>query len=142
MDETRTELEEKYRQAIYVVIAKTGEIRFQIGENSAQTDALLTACNAERFAFITADNPRSQVLSAADNELRRHALINLLNAEKLYFLEGYGADKDEKWGREASVMILNIPEEKAREIARKFEQNAIVCGKKNEKIKLIWCSDK
>lgn len=141
MNETHRKLEEKYRRAVYAVITETDEIRFRVGELSLNLDALLAVYNAVNFAFITAYNPRSKVLSAAQNELRHAELEKLLIAESFRFLTGYGTDKDEKWGREMSLLIMNISKEKAREIARKFEQNAIVCGEKNQETKLVWCSD-
>lgn len=139
MNETRAELEEQYRQAIYVVIAGTGEIRFHVGECSPKIDALLAAHNAETFAFITAHNPRSKMLTHSENEARQSSLRKTLRAENRDFLEGYGTDEREIWERENSFFIFDIAQENAVEIGRKYEQNAIVWGAKSEKTELVWC---
>lgn len=139
MNETRAELEKQYRQAVYVIIAGTSEMHFHVGKFSPEIDALLADYNAETFAFITAHNPRSKVLTHAENQVRQSALREILRAENLHFLEGYGADERELWERENSFLVFDIARERAVEIGRKYEQNAIVWGAKMEKIELVWC---
>lgn len=139
MDKHRAEFEKAYREAIYTVVADGKEIIFRIGEVSEAINRLLDEACAAKFALVTAFNPRSEVLPDDENETRQVRLKELLRAENLYFLEGYGANERELWEREPSLFIFGISEERAVEIGREFEQNAIVYGEKNEKIKLVWC---
>lgn len=132
-------LEKVYKDAVYRVLRKGKEISFKIGEDSAETDAILNAENAETFAFITAYNPHSKQLLPEENKRRQKELIKVLCAKKLKFLKGYGTNEDESWQREESVFVLNISEEEAVNISRRFEQNAIVFGKKNNCARLVWC---
>lgn len=139
MDGNRQELTQIYEDAIYVVFDNEREIRFRVGENSAEINALLEKENAERFAFLTAHNPHSKGLTAADNDLRQSRLKQILQVENYRFLEGYGTNESESWDREASLFVLDIAEEAVINLARNFEQNAILCGAKNEKCRLVWC---
>lgn len=131
--------EEIYKEAVYVVKWKDEEICFKIGKHSKKTDEILTQNNAGTFAFLTAYNPLSQKVSNEENERRQAELIKLLQAENYQFLKGYGTNEDESWEREKSLFILKITEDEAVKIARKFEQNAIVFGERNESAKLVWC---
>lgn len=141
MKNKRAELEKEYRKSIYVVFADEIEIIFRIGENSHAVNRLLNEHNARNFAFITAENPRSEILTDAENKARQAELRKTLCAEKLEFLEGYGADEKGNWKREKSFFIFDVSPIKAAEIGKKFEQNAIVCGAKDEKTELVWCAE-
>lgn len=139
MKQSRTELEKIYRRAIYVVPAGDSEIRFRIGEKCEESDALLQKRNAETFAFITAYNPRSEILSSEENESRHLEFVKLLSALRFHFLEGYGTSANEAWQREKSLFIFDISEEKATRLGEKFEQNAIVFGEKGNAPRLVRC---
>lgn len=139
MDRRRAEFEQAYREAIYAVVADGKEIIFRIGEISEAINMLLNEACAAKFAFITAYNPRSKVLPDKENEARQDELKRIFRAEKFSFLEGYGASERKLRQREQSLFVFDISEEKAVEIGRKFEQNAIVYGEKNERNRLVWC---
>lgn len=137
MSEKRAEIENIYTRAIYVVSAKDSEIRFRINEKSKKIDALLQENDAETFAFMTAENPRSEILPEAENAARQQQLAKELRAGNFRFLEGYGAGDD--WRREKSLFVFDISEKRATELGEKFWQNAIVCGAKNGAPRLVWC---
>lgn len=138
MSDNRQSLTQIYTSAVYAVFDGKREIRFCVGENSAEINGLLEKHEAEKFAFLTAHNPRSKVLSHEENDLRQLQLKRILEAGNLSFLEGYGTNESESWGREDSLFILDVSEETALELAAQFEQHAILYATKNEKCRLVW----
>lgn len=77
-------------------------------------------------AFLTACNPFSRALDAAQNEARQAALLDELRRRGLRFLEGEGEHPANGWPAEASVLVLGLDLEAARALGRQKEQNAIV----------------
>lgn len=128
---------EIYENAVYAV-EYGGEIRFAPGQPNGDLDRLLRETRAATFAFITACNPFSKKLSAEENTRRQKALINDITQGNYRFFFGYGADPSEKWIREESLFILNINKRDAREIARKYEQNAFLFGRLGRAVELVW----
>lgn len=138
MVENKLKYEEIYRKAIYVVIWLGREITFRIGETNSEINQILSDLNSESFAFITAHNPFSKQLNESENQIRQKQLIKLLQYERLEYLLGFSTNKEKTW-KEESLFIFDIIEEKALEIGKRFEQNAILFGEKNNETKLIWC---
>ncbi len=139
MVENKLKYEELYRQAIYVVVWQRREIIFRIGENNSEINDLLKQEEARSFAFITAHNPFSKQLSNIENITRQEQLIKLLQNERLDYLIGFSTNEEKTWEQEESLFIFDITKEKALEIGKLFEQNAILFGETEKEIKLIWC---
>ena len=80
-------------------------------------------------AFLTACNPLSQLLSAAENQRRMKALRAELAQRSLTFDEGLGEHPTNGWPAEASVLVYGLALQAARSLATRWQQNAIVwCG--------------
>ena len=63
-----------YEQAVFRVFDEGRPIRFRIGATSPRLDRLLERHAARRWAHITAWNPASNQLPAAENERRQETL--------------------------------------------------------------------
>jgi hypothetical protein len=127
---TRSELETVYLNTDYVVHEPAGRITIRIGE--------VAAVAAAHWAFITACNPRSQPLSAAENAARTEALVQCLRDAGYRFLPGEGIGRAGAWPPEPSVLILDITEAAAVALAARFEQAAIVIGALGQPAQLRW----
>ena len=89
------------------------------------------------WAFLTAWNPQSKVLSNDEN-LRRNLELTEDLSDYDYIL-GFG--KGEGWPAEESFFIPNIDFEKAMNLAQKYDQNAFVYGAHESLPQLILCKD-
>jgi len=80
---------------------------------------------------VSAENPRSQEVSDADNIARNQALDELLREMKLPFLYGFGEAPDGSYSESTTLVGLRDDANIARHrdalivIARQFEQNAV-----------------
>lgn len=95
----------------------------RIGDENDDAKILLASFAVDSAAFITAWNPRSNVLSEDENDARQAELLGEIEARRLNYLVGYGERKD--W-LEFSYLVLGINRDSARELAEQFEQNAFV----------------
>jgi hypothetical protein len=118
------ELINAYKNTDYIVYNPSLVIK--IGVKNQALDSLLKALNATTWAYITAFNPYSKLLSEASNR-RRHEILKT-KIENYRFYEGEGVGEDKKWKPEISLLILGISLEEAMEVGNCFEQNAIVVG--------------
>lgn len=92
----------------------------------------------ERWAFMTAWNPRSVRLPAHENQRRNRLLARELAAGNWAFLPGAGSGPDETWLPEESYWVLTIPMAAAVSLGRQFGQNAIVGWEKDGLVELWW----
>lgn len=74
--------------------------------------------------LLTAFNPRGEDLPAEENERRLAELADYLRAELLAAVRSLGASEDRSW-MEPGFALLDVGEESAVAIARRFEQAAI-----------------
>ncbi len=77
-------------------------------------------------AFVTACNPFSTLLDAADNAARHAKLRQLLKQRRFVILEGIGKHPTGDWPGEPGFLILGISLEVARTLANQLKQNAII----------------
>jgi hypothetical protein len=73
---------------------------------------------------ITACNPRSQVLSEAENQVRNRELRQLLEARGVRIFEAEGRSVDGSW-REASFAVVGLKASEIEALAMHFDQNAV-----------------
>lgn len=85
--------------------------------------------NIEAF-IVTAHNPYSQLLSAAENQRRGNALLEQVRAEPYSFLPTAAVDAAndtaKKWPDESGVLIFGATIPAAIQLAAEFQQYAIV----------------
>lgn len=82
-------------------------------------------------AFLTAWNPYSEVLSAADNEGAQRFLLKAIDDLKLRVIPGIGLDPSGEWKGEPSCLVLGMTYVVARDTGNRFKQNAIVWAGSN-----------
>jgi hypothetical protein len=125
------QLDAAYRATDYWVDDPRGRFAIRVGEPAAQIDA-------ESWAFITACNPGSKPLTAAENAARMRQLERVVCDLGLSFLRGEGVGRDGKWPPEPSLLILDIDKISATILGQHFGQAAIVFGRRCEPAHLIW----
>lgn len=118
------ELLSAYLRTEYMITHADVPIVLRIGHDSPALTALLAQHELTSAAFITACNPRSKKLSAADNAARQAELRTALDAGGWTILPGEGRDPRGEWEPEASFVVLGIEQERATALAEQFEQNA------------------
>ena len=74
--------------------------------------------------LLTAWNPRGEDLQRAENDDRQKLLLTLLEDERVAAVRSIGASRDGSW-IEPGFALLDVTEEVAVDIARRFEQAAI-----------------
>ena len=118
---------EAYRATDYVLFVGDGpDVTLKIGRANPDFDAVLDLRRATTAVVITAYNPRSVVLSEAENRARHAQLTALLDARGYVYAPGEGRDPTGGWKAELECVVFDLPLDAALEIARRFEQNAIV----------------
>ncbi|MFM1902331.1 MAG: hypothetical protein RLZZ440_231 [Planctomycetota bacterium] len=133
-------LEAAYRATSYMVLSVTGRPEFMIrcGTPSPEVDRLLAGRAFDGWAFITACNPRSQILPEAENAARMARLEAALRDRGHGWLPGSGQGDAGDWPAEPSLLVLGIPEVEAVAIAAAFDQHAILVGRRGEPARLVW----
>lgn len=113
-----------YKKTNYKVFQP--ELVIRIGKTNSCLNELLETSGDVVWAYITAFNPYSKVLSNEENKIRQNDLLTDVSNYKTHI--GHGVDEKEEWPAEDSVLILGITEADAVKLGDKYEQNAIVLG--------------
>jgi hypothetical protein len=122
-----TELINAYNTTEYKVYSPP--IVLKIGTASQELKDLLISYNATTWAYITAFNPFSKILTKSEN-LKRHEELKV-KISNYKFFEGEGVGEDKTWEPETSLLVVGISLNEAIEIGKFYEQNAIVVGEIN-----------
>ncbi|MFN3267185.1 MAG: DUF3293 domain-containing protein [Deinococcales bacterium] len=93
--------------------------------------------DGRKFAFISAQNPRSTPLSEDENLARNAMLATVLIAKGWEYGSSFGHNTDLSWS-EAGFVVWDVDLAEIAQVAKDFEQNAILYGQ-DEKIALHWC---
>lgn len=125
-----------YALAVYRVDAGGGPLYLRVGEPNSALDGALVALGASRYAFLSAANPGSVVLSDADNGRRHGELLERLRAVGLAAVSGESCAADGGW-REASLLVPGLDREAARALAREFSQVALLWGAVGGPVELL-----
>ncbi len=104
------------------------DITIRIGEKNKLLDIIQHKYFSNNWAFVSAENPRSSLLSDEENSQRSVMLENaIMQLDRPYFI-GYGKGKGD-WKPEKSFLVLKTSKMEAIDIfGIPFEQNAIVIG--------------
>lgn len=114
-----------YRETNYGVQA-TDPFVLRVGEACPKLLALHQQHRVDCSAYITACNPFSQVYEKEVNTERHAALGHELAQGGLTYLEGVGQHPSNQWPCEASYLIFGLPQDAAKALGARLEQNAIV----------------
>ena len=132
------DLYSSYQDAVYEVYYGDLTIQLFIDRSNSKLDLILKKYHCTTWALITAFNPYSQCLSAAENQQRHQNLIELMRSYNLTFFDAVGKDKDSVWTPEQSIFIVGIELKQAIGVGNRFQQNAIVFGELEKASKLLW----
>lgn len=124
-----------YRATTYRVEAPGGRVDVRIGEAAPALDPC-----GPCWAIVTACNPGSVRLAAADNARRQALLAARVAASGWRFLPACNLADDGDWPSEPSLLILGIGAPAATALAAEFGQNALVAGDAGERARLVWVS--
>lgn len=121
------DLHAAYHAAVYEVAPPQGApVRFQAGVPSTDVDALLDERQCSQAVFVTAFNPRSVALCAAENAAAHENLRNDLVARGHAFLPGRGLDPTGVWPPEPSFFVLGLDRAAGAALAQAYGQYAFV----------------
>ena len=128
-----------YRATDFVLFdTGNGEVVVNVGRRSAMFDRVLATRGAETAVIVTAYNPRSVVLPDAENRVRHQQLIALLEARGHDFALGEGRDPTGHWKAELECVVFGITVEAGLDLARAFDQNAIVFVRRGQAPELAY----
>ncbi len=127
-----------YLRTTYRVVEVTPPIDIRIGEARPEIDALLDKHGARSWAFITAWNPGSKKLDAAENQRRQAALEAEVKQGGYVFYRGAGVPDEKGWVAEESLLVIGMNREQAVKLGMKYEQAAIVAGERDALAELIF----
>lgn len=134
---TQGELEAAYRQSRYVVEAPGGIVLLGVGQANPELDLLLESFGATVAALITAANPRSSRLTAAENASRHEQLLARLPAG-IRVLPTVAQDPRGQWPDEHGILVFGLAPGEAIDLARAFGQYAILWCSAGEPVQLLW----
>ena len=119
-------LEEAYMKTSYEVPACQDPscpacgLELRVGEKSEQLEQIMIDSGLDTWAFLTAENPRSVMMSREENIKRNEILREeLANIEGVRIFEGRGRGLDGKWPAEASFLVLGVSIERALALGRR-----------------------
>lgn len=124
---------EAYKNTKYKIFEPA--LTIEIGKLNQEIDELLNEHKSHEWAFITAFNPFSKVVSEEENIMRHNELKELTRNYMTF--EGHGVGDDPSWEPELSLFVIGISEDDASKVGIKFEQNAIVYGQINNAPRLL-----
>ena len=116
-----------YRATDYVLFVGDGaDVTLNIGRPNPAFDRVLDLRGAACAVVVTAYNPRSVVLPDAENQARHARLTALLESRGFDYAIGEGRDPTGHWQAEVECVVFGISVAAGLELARAFDQNAIV----------------
>ncbi len=129
---------EAYRCTTYRLAAPGGYIDIRIGRRHLKVDVLLTALSVTEWAYITAWNPGSNLVSTAQNTAAQVELERIVRERGHAFYRGEGIPDQAGWAPEPSLWIAGIARLAAVDLGRRFGQKAIVVGSSGAPAELLF----
>ena len=122
-------LHEAYCQTTFYADTPRGRLALRIDECNSQLEQLLVDYACESWAYLTAYNPGSVLLSPEENHCRQAKLEGILRKGGWGIFTGEGVGDDGNWPPEKSLLVLGIDETTAQQLGKEFGQNAVVIGR-------------
>jgi hypothetical protein len=135
-----SELDAAYRATSYLLHLRGETIRLRIDQPSPEFNSFLEHVECEQWAFISAVNPGSELLTEAANAGRHRRFLAAVSSQKLVYFAGDAVPDTTTWPIEPGLLLLHIGLEKALTLAREFGQSAILAGQGNDAPRLHYCS--
>jgi|AntRauMinimDraft_4_1070384.scaffolds.fasta_scaffold00667_9 hypothetical protein len=121
------ELLNHYKNTDYWFTVDDKTITLRIGRKNNDFNRLCECFGCTTGTFITACNPNSQRLTNDENKRRNKQLATRLEQiSGVHCFSGEGQDRDKQWPPEASFMVLGLSQKTVIDVARQYQQNALV----------------
>jgi dihydroflavonol-4-reductase len=133
------DLRAAYHRTSYEVEAPGGRLRLRVGEPCPALDALLDRHGVRDWAYVTAHNPGSVPRAHPVNEREHDRLAAEVRDLGHAAYPGEGVGDDGSWLAERSLLVLGITREEARALGRRYEQAAVVVGRRGGAPELLFC---
>ena len=114
-----------YQQTEYRVLGDVPAV-LQVGVRCAQLAILHQQHHTDCSAFVTACNPLGELLEAPVNARRQAALAQEISRQGRVAIAGMGQHPQGGWPPEPSFLVPGLTRAAARQLGRRFEQNAIL----------------
>ncbi|MGL4961947.1 MAG: DUF3293 domain-containing protein [Inquilinus sp.] len=128
---------EAYRDTRYLFAADGAEHEVRIDRRNPEAEAWLAGRGAAGAGFVSADNPRSRLAPAAENDAARQRLAEAVRRVGADAVPHTGAGLDGAWPPEQGLLVLGLPVPKLTALAEEFGQNAIVWFAPGEVARLV-----
>ena len=125
-----------FEQTIYYI--NELHLAIVVGIHNEKLKLLLDEHRQQNWAIITAVNPQSKVLSSEENQKRFGIFLKSL--ESFTCFKGVALDPYGNWPPEQNLLIFGISADAAVQLGQKWDQHAILFGKKGSPGELLWCS--
>lgn len=127
-----------YRATAYRVFLPTGVVVLRCGQRAPRLDGWLKAEGVARWCVLTAWNPASRRLDAAENRRRQEALRQRLRvySDRLFRGENHADAQD--WPVEETLFVPGLSRAAARGPMRGHGQNAFLWGVRGKPARLCW----
>jgi hypothetical protein len=141
-DDGREALGQAFESTGYVVLAHplVGGVRhvLRVGAEHPLLDTALTLRGYIAWGFLTAWNPGAKAQALRRNESLHRELGALLDALGHPRLPAVGLAEDQRWFEE-SLFVPGLSRDDARELGRRFGQQAVLWGHVGGAAELLWC---
>lgn len=117
---------EAYLDTHYHVGVGPDAFVLRIGQHSPALALHYAENGSDCALFITAFNPLGQEQDDAANKEAHARLGEVLHPMASAIIEGEGSDPSGKWRTEKSYLAFGIDADAARELGRRFKQDAVV----------------
>lgn len=128
---------EAYRDTRYLFAADGAEHEVRIDRRNPEAEAWLAGRSAAGAGFVSADNPRSRLVPAAENDAARQRLAEAVRRHGADAVPHTGAGLDGAWPPEQGLLVLGLPVAELTALAEEFGQNAIVWFVPGEVARLV-----
>jgi len=133
-------LERAYRTTAYRVrlpgVAR--DLVLRPGARNRKLDLWLRVAGVDRWGLITAHNPGSRRLGAAQNRRRQQALREELAAAGYRTCAGENRAAAGDWPVEPTFFVPALAHADAARLARRYGQNAFLWGRRGQAARLCW----
>lgn len=128
-----------YETTVFCATVDGSDVRIRPGETHPSLDRILDARGVTTWAYITAWNPGSHVLSRRENDVKHERLKSDVTGLGFEAFEGRGEPAGSAWEAERSLLVFGLSAHEALAIGRRYGQIAIVVGETGLEARLLKC---
>jgi len=129
-------LEGVYKDTNYIILDP--EISIVCDSRNEDLDQFMRKLGKRSWTFISAANPRSKVESAKINAWKNTNLEIDIAKSGLHYAYAVGEASSGDWPSEPSFVVFDLALDAAMDLAKKYDQNAILVGRIDGIARLEW----